>query len=197
MPNGPGRARFDGRHAGDGQVRANGNCSRNDPREAHSAAVKYSRGASWSPRVIWSLIRWTSLFQEAIRCRSLSARSWVLPPVVSQLPLPPLPSRGCGAGVVVKLRLRLPGCLLALPPPARTQAPQAARRRNLVGARVGHHDRDRQRSRRERRDHGLAHQLAEPERRGGARACSSCAACQAHHAAQPSSYSRRTFRNGT
>jgi hypothetical protein len=28
MPNGPGRARFDGRHAGDGQVRANGNCYR-------------------------------------------------------------------------------------------------------------------------------------------------------------------------
>lgn len=107
------------------------------------------------------------MFQEAIRCRSLSAHSWYCRQLSASC-------RCRRSSAAAAARVSWSSCACACraacwysrrPPGLRP--PQAARRRNLVGARVGHHDRDRQRSRSERRDHGLAHQLAELEGRGG------------------------------
>ena len=76
----------------------------------------------------------------------------VLMIVIRELPLTPFLGI-CGLSIVMlELRLRPPGRLLMLSASGGAERPQPGRRLDLIGALVGHHDRDGQRSRGERRD---------------------------------------------
>jgi hypothetical protein len=89
----------------------------------------------------------------------------VLAVVLSELPLPLFFALGGRAAVLLELRLRAAACLLMVPAGRRAEGTQPTGRLDLVGALVGHHDRNTKRPGSERRDGDLPDQLLNLERR--------------------------------
>src|SRR6266700_3576186 len=87
----------------------------------------------------------------------------VLTVVVSKLPLPPFHSLCRRTPVILELCLRTLACLLMLPAACRAERTQPSRRLDLVSTLVGHRDGNSKRSRGERRDRHVLHQLLELE----------------------------------
>jgi Lsr2 len=89
----------------------------------------------------------------------------ILAVVLSELPLPLFFGLSGRAAILLELRLRAPACLLMVPAGRRAEGTQPTGRLDLVGALVGHHDRNTKRPGSERRDGDLPDQLLNLERR--------------------------------
>lgn len=89
----------------------------------------------------------------------------ILAVVLSELPLPLFFGLGGRAAVLLELLLRLPACLLMVAAGRRAEGTQPRGRLDLVGALVGHHDRNTKRPGSERCDGDFPDQLLNLERR--------------------------------
>ena len=93
----------------------------------------------------------------------------ILAVVLSELLLPLFFGLGGRAAVLLELLLRLPACLLMVAAGRRAEGTQPRGRLDLVGALVGHHDRNTKRPGSERCDGDFPDQLLDLERRCTAR----------------------------
>jgi hypothetical protein len=88
----------------------------------------------------------------------------ILAVIVCELPLPPPLRLRCLLVVMLELRLRSPVFFFMPTAGGRAERAQPRRRLDLIGTLVGHHDRNSQWSRSERRNVDFLYQLLKPER---------------------------------